>query len=109
MWPPEPSSAIDLEIAGHEHMAQELSVTEASGRQTELIAGNSGTAVEMENGVFTGADIGDDALARGWRYAEFGFTGLERIDTGWVATLPMADGTVPLTCLITAGSAACVP
>jgi hypothetical protein len=105
----EPPAAFDLVIAGHVHMAQVLTFTEASGRPTELIAGNSGTAVEMENGVFTGADIGDDALARGWRYAEFGFTGLERIDTGWVATLPMADGTVPLTCLITVASAACVP
>jgi hypothetical protein len=105
----QPPAAFDLVIAGHVHMAQVLTFTEESGRPVELIAGNSGTSVEMETAVLTGSDIGDETLVRGWRYAGFGFVGLERVDTGWVATLPMLDGTTPLTCLITDAAVACVP
>ena len=105
----EPPAVFDMVIAGHIHMGQVLTFTEESGRPFELIVGNSGTSVEFETATLTGADVGDDALVEGWRFAEYGFGGLERVDTGWVVTMPMVDGTVPVSCLVTAASAACVP
>lgn len=104
-----PPAAIDLVIAGHVHMSQVLTFTGESGRPVELIVGNSGTSLEMETATVTGSDLDDEALVRGWRFADFGFGGLERVDTGWVVTLPMLDGTTPLSCLAAAGSVACVP
>ncbi len=105
----QPPAAFEMVIAGHIHMGQVLTFTEASGRPFELIVGNSGTSVEFETATLTGADVGDDTLAEGWRFAEYGFGGLERVDTGWVVTMPMLDGTVPVSCLVTARAAVCVP
>jgi predicted phosphodiesterase len=105
----QPPAGIDLVIAGHVHMAQVLTFTEESGRPAVIVAGNSGTSVEMTTTEVTGDDLGDETLVRGWRWAEYGFTGLERVDTGWVVTLPMIAGTVPLSCLMTDAAVACVP
>jgi hypothetical protein len=105
----QPPPAFDVVLAGHVHMGQVLTFTAESGRPVELIAGHGGTSLEMETGVFTGADIGDESMARGWRWAEFGFIGMERVDTGWVATTPMLNGTTALSCLIMETAVACAP
>lgn len=84
--------------------------TEESGRPVQVVAGNSGTSLEsMDTGVFTGSDVGDEALVEGRRYREFGFIGLDKTDTGWVLTAPMVDGTTPVSCLIIDTAAACIP
>ncbi len=105
----QPPAAFRMVIAGHVHMGQMLTFTAESGRPLELIAGNSGTQLEMENGVFTGRDVGDDTLVSGWRWAEFGFIGIEHVDTGWVATMHLLDGRTPLSCFVTGSGSACVP
>jgi len=105
----QPPAAIDMVISGHIHLAEILEFTEASGRPVQVIAGNSGTNLEsMDSGVYTGTDVGDDTLLRGMRYHEFGFVGLERVDTGWVVTMPMVDGSTPVSCLVVGRDPACV-
>ncbi len=104
----QPPAAFEMVIAGHIHMGQVLTFTAESGRPFELIIGNSGTSVEFETATLGGADVGDETLVEGWRFAEYGFGGLERVDTGWVVTMPMIDGTVPVSCLVTESSASCV-
>jgi hypothetical protein len=104
-----PPAAIELVISGHVHMAQSLSFTPESGRPVELIVGNSGTLLEwFEGGTFTGADLGDPALIEGVRFKYHGFTTLEAVGAGWVATAHALGGTALQSCLIVAKSLACV-
>ncbi|HYH11937.1 MAG TPA: metallophosphoesterase [Thermomicrobiales bacterium] len=106
----QPPTEIDMVVSGHVHLAEVLEFTEASGRPVQVIAGNSGTNLEsMDSGVFTGSEVGDETLIQGLRYREFGFVGLELVDTGWVITMPMVDGSTPVSCLVVGRDAACVP
>lgn len=106
----QPPEAIDMVISGHAHLAELLVFTEESGRPVQVVAGNSGTNLEsMDTGVFTASDVGDETLIEGRRYREFGFIGLERVDTGWVLIASMIDGTVPVSCLVIETAAACIP
>src|SRR5699024_1513150 len=106
----QPPAGIDVVISGHVHLAEVLVFSEESRRPVQLIAGNGGTSLDwMETGTFTGADVGDETREVGYRYQEFGFVGLERTDTSWVATVRLIDGSVPLTCLLVDKAAACLP
>ena len=106
----QPPAAIDIVISGHVHMSELLMFTEESGRPVQVISGNGGTSLEsMDTAVVTGSDVGDETLVEGRRYREFGFVGMERVDTGWVITAPMVDGSTPLSCLTIDTAAACIP
>jgi hypothetical protein len=105
-----PPSNVEIVLAGHVHLAQLLWFTEESDRPVQMISGHGGTNLDnMATAHVTGQEIGDPAMIEGWRYKEFGFIGMERIDTGWALTAPMVDGSIPESCLIVDKSVACIP
>jgi hypothetical protein len=94
------SSAFDLVIAGHVHMAQLVWFTPESQRAPQLIAGGGGTQLDdFESGMFDGASLGDPTLEEGWRWHAFGFMTLQPIDNGFVAGVQLLDESSPATCL----------
>lgn len=105
----QPPAMIDLVIAGHVHMAEMLQFATESGKPVTLIVGNAGTALDQFGGTkLSGADIGDETLVTGIRYALHGFTSLEQTDAGWVASVHAVDESVAMSCLIDRKQTACL-
>lgn len=103
------TNTFDLVLAGHVHMAQLLSSTPDSGRTPELIAGSAGTKLDdMATGRFDGAALGVPELVEGWRWQDFGFVTIERVDNGFVTDVHLLDGTSSATCLLVGGQLACL-
>jgi predicted phosphodiesterase len=104
------SSAFDLVIAGHVHMAELVWFTPASQRAPQLIAGGGGTQLDdFPSGMFDGTSLDDPDLVQGWRWQAFGFMTIQPIDTGYVTGVRLLDGTAPATCLSVGPELTCLP
>jgi Calcineurin-like phosphoesterase len=98
--------SITLVLSGHVHLFEALSF--AAGRPPQLIVGHGGTALDPAITVpFVGTEIAGATVAEGMALDGFGFTTLERSDSGWQATARDVDGTPMARCMIAGGQIAC--
>lgn len=99
---------IDLVISGHIHLAELFVFASASERPTQLIVGNSGTALDKNvTATLDGQALDDAALETGKTLEQFGFLTLESTSDGWIATEHGQDGTQGSTCTLRAKRATC--
>jgi len=105
---------VSLVLSGDTHTFQMFLPDEASKRPIQLVAGNSGDALESANS-YPGA--GKDLTAASptlfgvpgklWMRHTFGFTVLERDAAGWKATLYDPDGKPLVECQLKRPNAGC--
>ncbi len=84
---------IDVVLSGHIHLSQAIVFDEASGRPTQIIAGNSGTLEDPgDPGAYTGEFLGNDAIDLGLVAVGFGWMTMEVADDRVTATASALDG-----------------
>lgn len=97
-----------LVLSGHIHLAEALSFTESSARAPQLIAGNSGTALDnIPTASPTAGQLGDPDVEEAETLSSFGFLTLEPSGLHWTATQRDATGAPLLDCLLALPEIAC--
>ena len=94
--------SISLVLSGHVHLFETLSF--AAGRPPQLIVGQGGTTLDPAITLpFVGTEIAGATVAEGMAIDRFGFTTLERSDSGWQVAARDVDGTPMGRCVIAGG------
>jgi hypothetical protein len=98
--------SIALVLSGHLHLFEALSF--AADRPPQLIVGHGGTTLDAAVTVpFVGTEIAGATVVEAMALDRFGFTTLERSDSGWQATARDVDGTPMARCMLAGDRIAC--
>ncbi len=90
-----------LVLSGHIHLAEVIASDSDAERPPQVIAGNSGTALdEISLATPTVPDFGDPAIEEVEVYASFGFLTMEPIGDGWLAVQRDAAGQPLVECVL---------
>lgn len=97
-------------LSGHIHLAEAIAFDVKADRPPQIIAGNSGTALDnVPTGSPTAGELGDAEVEEAETLDAFGFLTLEPSADGWVATQRDAMGQPSLTCLLDLPQMQCAP
>jgi hypothetical protein len=99
-----------LILSGHIHLAEALAFAGESGRPPQLIAGNSGTALDQPlTGTPTAAQLGDPELTEAETFSAFGYMTMEPAASGWLAIQRDVNGDPVVGCLFDLSALECIP
>lgn len=90
-----------LVLSGHIHLAEVMAFEDGSSRPPQIIAGNSGTALDdIPTASPTAGQLGDPTIAEAETLSAFGFMTLEPDGQLWIATQRDASGAPLVECVL---------